>query len=60
MFLQRIGTKGFIIQAIVSFVQGNTMVVDFTSKRDLVMKIPILFGMIDFETICFHTKYYNL
>jgi hypothetical protein len=34
--------------------QGHTMVIDFTSKRDLVMSIPILFGMIDFETKSFH------
>ncbi|MDQ1329087.1 MAG: hypothetical protein QG641_2376 [Candidatus Poribacteria bacterium] len=34
--------------------QSNTMVIDFTSKRDLVMEIPILFGMVDFETKGFH------
>ncbi|MDQ1327230.1 MAG: hypothetical protein QG641_510 [Candidatus Poribacteria bacterium] len=54
MLLQRIGTKGFVIQAIIAFMQGNTRVVYFTSKRDLVMKIPILFGIVDFEAIVFH------
>jgi hypothetical protein len=34
--------------------QCDTMVVYFTSKRDLAMEISILFGMVDFETKGFH------
>ena len=54
MLLQGIDVQRFLIQAIIPFVQGNTVIVDASRRIDFPMKFPVSPGHIELEAIGSH------
>lgn len=46
VFLEGIDANRFLIQAIVSFMQSNTVVIYLTGKTDLLAKMLVFLGVI--------------
>ena len=54
MFLQGIDVQRLLIQAIIPFVQGDTVIVDASRRVDFPMKFSVSPGRIELEAIGFH------